>query len=58
MADDDLLERLGKRLGRPAATVIMAEHPDDRYFIGEALLAAAALFLWKSILMALLRAWV
>jgi hypothetical protein len=50
MSDKDLLKVLGDELGQATATVIVAEHPRDRRFIGETLLAAAALYLLKKYL--------
>jgi hypothetical protein len=50
MSDQKLLDVLGEELGHATATVIVAEHPRDRQFIGEALLAAAALYLLKKYL--------
>lgn len=50
MSDQKLLEVLGEELGQATATVIVAEHPRDRQFIGETLLVAAALYLLKKYL--------
>src|SRR5262245_54711658 len=47
MPDEDLLERLGRRIGVPVATTVVSEEGRDRRFIGEALLTAAALLLLK-----------
>lgn len=50
MTDQKLLETLGDELGQATATVIVAEHPRDRQFVGETLLIAAALYLLKKYL--------
>jgi hypothetical protein len=41
----DAIYAVRKNLDRPLATIIATEHPEDRYFIGEALLTATVLFL-------------
>jgi hypothetical protein len=50
MKNDNLLDAVGRELGQATTTLILAEHPRDRQFIGEAMLAAAALYLLKKYL--------
>jgi hypothetical protein len=47
VVEDDVLSRVAKAVGRPAATVIAVEDPDERHFIAEAALMAVALYVLK-----------
>jgi hypothetical protein len=44
---ESTVARLAKRVDKPVATLIVSQDPETKRFIGEALLAAAAIYLLK-----------
>lgn len=47
MTDENLLKKVSAAVGRPAATALVVEDTDERHFITEATLLAAALYVLK-----------